>query len=69
MNYLTCEEKAKRYDQWFEPGRCPACHFEEKHVASCLVGRLERKLEAVRGAVLGEYEVAAEDILTILEEE
>ncbi len=35
------EEKARKYDAWFEKGRCPACHFEEKHLASCPIKVLE----------------------------
>ena len=27
--------------------RCPACHFEEKHIVSCLIKALEEKLTAV----------------------
>mgnify|MGYP001565542723 CR=1 FL=1 len=25
--------------------RCPACHFEEYHLASCVVGKLEARIE------------------------
>ncbi len=39
------EEKARKYDAWFEKGRCPACHFTEKHMASCLVGILQARVE------------------------
>ena len=43
------QEKATKYDQWFEKGRCPACHFEEKHMASCPVGVLEGSVVALTG--------------------
>ena len=41
------QEKATNYDQWFEKGRCPACHFEERHMASCPMGVLEGEVAAL----------------------
>lgn len=44
---LSTEEKAKRYDQWFDRERCPACHFQEKHLTSCSIKALEEALEGI----------------------
>ena len=42
------EEKARKYDAWFEAGCCPACHFKEKHMVSCPVGILERERDGYK---------------------
>lgn len=53
------QEKAQKYDQWFEKGRCPACHFEEKHMASCPVGMLEGTVAALAEALNEEIKVVS----------
>ena len=59
------EEKARRYDSWFEPGRCPACHFTEKHMASCPVGiykaLAERRKKALEKIKTGRMDIGGKD--------
>lgn len=56
----AAEGKAEKSDQWFEKGRCPACHFEEKHMASCPIRSLEGTIAALGGLVLEFHKVLNE---------
>lgn len=44
-------DKAKKYDEWFEGGRCGACHFKEKHLSSCPVYHAEQRAEKAEKAL------------------